>query len=288
VIGRTQTLTLVLTLFCNHSYPRFVSRHNLTLTERRPFSCGTICAVYRGRHKNHSLAVKMPKNPRDIIAFKSVIREIDILRDLKHPNVVSFIGACFDSLRGPMLMIEEYKNGTLEDLLTQAQVKLKDDAHLQGSAVDRYICSGLTEELHDVSKLHAMGVDLPSMIQIGIEMMQCLAYLHSLTPPIMHRDIKPSNIFLNGKGGTKIGDFGFSTRVHSSEISSDGPVGTYRYMAPEIVLDSPYYLSADMYSAGVVLLYAFTGRQPYSGCTWGDVFYSASYGLHILNQYESG
>ena len=36
----------------------------------------------------------------DIIAFKSVIREIDILRDLKHPNVVTFIGASFDSLRG--------------------------------------------------------------------------------------------------------------------------------------------------------------------------------------------
>ena len=231
----------------------------------------------------------MPKDPRDIIAFKSVIREIDILRDLKHPNVVSFIGASFDSLRGPLLMVEEYKGGTLEDLLTQAQVKLQDDARLRGSDSDRYICSGLTEDTLNVSRLHVMGVDLPSMIQIGIEITQALAYLHSLTPPVMHRDIKPSNIFLNGKGGTKIGDFGFSARVHSSEIcAGEGPVGTYRYMAPEIVLDQPYYLSADMYSAGVVLLYALTGRQPYSGCTWGDVFYSSSYGLHILHQFESG
>ena len=45
-------------------------------------------------------------------------------------------------------MIEEYRNGTLEDLLTQAQVKLKDDAHLQGSEVDRYICSGLVGRLY--------------------------------------------------------------------------------------------------------------------------------------------
>jgi len=160
-------------------------------------------------------------------------------------------------------MIEEYTGGNLEDHLVQARVKLEDDASGSPSLshFDGFVCPGLYEESQDLAKLRELGVDIASMIQMGIDIMQGLAYLHSRTPAIMHRDIKPSNIFFDSNRNAKLGDFGFSKRVQSTgKCAPDGPVGTYRYMAPEVVLGNAYDISADIYSTGVVLLYAFTGR----------------------------
>jgi serine/threonine-protein kinase len=80
---------------------------------------------------------------------------------------------------------------------------------------------------------------------------------------VVHRDVKPSNIFMVGKRAL-LGDFGIAkhTRAAAEELTDPGhPIGTPGYMAPEQAAGEEVTAAADIYSAGMVLYEAVTGRQ---------------------------
>ncbi|CAG2106548.1 unnamed protein product, partial [Medioppia subpectinata] len=97
--------------------------------------------------------------------------------------------------------------------------------------------------------------------EIFREILQCLQYLHSRTPPIIHRDIKPENILVlqNIKNDTflKLGDFGLATEHHDQSQSHTQGAGTLKYMAPDVGFNKKYDFKADIYSAGVIGLKLF-------------------------------
>ncbi|EQC26650.1 TKL protein kinase [Saprolegnia diclina VS20] len=74
-----------------------------------------------------------------------------------------------------------------------------------------------------------------------------LVYLHSLD--VIHRDLKSRNVLMDSQKGTKLTDFGASREV-TTETMTIG-VGTYRWMAPEILQDNHYTTAADIYSFGM-------------------------------------
>lgn len=93
-----------------------------------------------------------------------------------------------------------------------------------------------------------------------------LVYLHA--SGIIHRDIKSGNLFIDDGGAIKIGDFGLS-KLHSN-ISTNGEtmsvVGTYQFMAPELLDGQPRYTSAvDVYSFGIVMWECLTREEPFVG-----------------------
>ena len=76
-----------------------------------------------------------------------------------------------------------------------------------------------------------------------------LQYLHSMY--FIHRDIKLSNIFISLDNKVKLGDFGFSTK---SFDNNNEDLGTFGYIAPEILAGKNYDYRVDLYSLGVVIL----------------------------------
>lgn len=98
------------------------------------------------------------------------------------------------------------------------------------------------------------------------EVLEALVYLHSIG--IAHRDLKPENILLTTEGSAKLADFGLSRCLASKQLTI---VGTPYYIAPE-VLRRKYTCQCDMWSIGVVLFVALTGRRPFDGKNISQLF----------------
>jgi len=122
-------------------------------------------------------------------------------------------------------------------------------------------------------------------LEIGLQVLSGLGAAH--TAGILHRDIKPANVFITRQAEVKLLDFGLAKdqagRAASAGLGDDGAtavftrtltgviLGTYAYMAPEQARGEMLDARADLYSLGVVLHEAMTGRLPQSGAPSAEV-----------------
>jgi serine/threonine protein kinase len=100
--------------------------------------------------------------------------------------------------------------------------------------------------------------------RLGAELAATLAYLHRRG--VVHRDVKPANILLGRDGRARLADFGIARLVDATHFTEVGQtIGTFVYMAPEQLADSQVGPPADIYSLGLVLVEALTGRRAFPG-----------------------
>jgi eukaryotic-like serine/threonine-protein kinase len=170
----------------------------------------------------------------------------------------------------------------------RALQRFKREAHAASSLNHPSICTIYEVEEHDGKPVIVMEllegeslkerirngpVPAEELLDLGIQASDALAAAHA--KGIIHRDIKPANIFMAGPGRVKILDFGLAKAIprHRPEIETDEEsltmegviAGTTAYMSPEQVRGEEIDARSDVFSLGVVLCEAATGRRPFVG-----------------------
>ncbi|HEY8467925.1 MAG TPA: PASTA domain-containing protein [Solirubrobacterales bacterium] len=111
--------------------------------------------------------------------------------------------------------------------------------------------------------LIARGLSVPEAIEIVRQILAGVRYAHQ--HGIVHRDLKPGNVLVDAEGRARVTDFGIA-RAGASEITQTGSVlGTAQYLSPEQAQGLDVTQAADIYSIGVILYEALTGRVPFDG-----------------------
>ncbi|KAI8343709.1 kinase-like domain-containing protein [Chlamydoabsidia padenii] len=94
-----------------------------------------------------------------------------------------------------------------------------------------------------------VGLTEAMTVFIAKECLEGLVYLHSKN--YMHRDIKCENILLGHQGQVKLADFGLATPL---SVQNTSRLGTAKWMAPEVVAESPYTENVDIWSLGITMI----------------------------------
>jgi alpha-tubulin suppressor-like RCC1 family protein/predicted Ser/Thr protein kinase len=198
--------------------------------EEESIGKGTFGEVRKGVWRKEVVAVKFLKdemlNTEDNIT--TFIEECNILKNLRHPNILLFMGAC--TISPNFFIVTEYcDNGNLFELLHQKK---------------NYSIS--VEERKRISLEIAIGMN----------------FLHSFKPPILHRDLKTMNVLLDKNLQVKIADFG-SAKILKIQMTKQK--GTFQWMAPEVIKGSTYTEKADVFSFGIIMAEIATRQPPYYG-----------------------
>jgi serine/threonine protein kinase len=130
---------------------------------------------------------------------------------------------------------------------------------LPNLAIVTELCS---TDLYRYLHVDATQITVPQALDLMTGIALGLSYLHG--KKIAHRDLKSPNVLLTSSGSVKLGDFGLA-RVKQSSRSLRTQVGTPLWMAPEVIKNEPYDLSADVYSLGLIFYEILAGKLPYDG-----------------------
>ncbi|KAF5748461.1 U-box domain-containing protein 34 [Tripterygium wilfordii] len=202
-------------------------------SENRVIGEGGFGKVYKCSLDHTPVAVKV-FNSDAIDKREEFLREVEVLGQHHHPNIVLLLGACPET---GSLVYEYLENGSLEDNIF----------HLNGKP----------------------ALSWNSRFRITFEVACGLSFLHNSKPePIVHRDLKPGNILLDRNYTSKIGDVGLAKLISDivpdniTEYRESVIAGTFYYMDPEYQRTGTLRPKSDLYAFGVIILQLLTARHP--------------------------
>ncbi|CAL5090321.1 unnamed protein product [Urochloa decumbens] len=189
-------------------------------------------SVYKGFLRHTNVAIKK-LNPETTQTQSQFSQEVEILSRVRHPNLVTLVGACKDA---QTLVYEYMPNGSLDDRLA-----CKDNS------------KPLSWQLRT---------------RVASNICSALIFLHSNKPhSIVHSDLKASNILLDGNNVAKLSGFGVSQiltdqfKATTTLYRYTHPKGSFVYIDPEYLISGDLTPLSDVYSFGIILLRLLTGRS---------------------------
>lgn len=198
----------------------------------RKVGTGAFSVVYLVQYRETRLAAakRLKKDEISWENTKHFIAEIKLVKRLEHPRIVGLLGVAWTMESDLQALFEYMENG---DLRT-------------------YVEKPSTPRTWTREK-----------IQITMDVVEALVYVHSFSPPLVHRDLKSRNILLDVNHRAKLSDFGVA-RFRSDQGTMTTGVGTGRWLAPEVIAGSnDYDQSSDIFAFGVVLSELDTHELPY-------------------------
>lgn len=214
-----------------------ISWDELHIKER--VGAGSFGTVHRAEWHGSDVAVKV-LTIQDFHddQMKEFLREVAIMKRVRHPNVVLFMGAV--TKRPHLSIVTEY---------------------LPRGSLFRLIHRPAAGEILDQRRRLRMALDVAKGIN----------YLHCLSPPVVHWDLKSPNLLVDKNWTVKVCDFGLSRFKANTFIPSKSVAGTPEWMAPEFLRGEPSNEKSDVYSFGVILWELVTMQQPWSGLSPAQV-----------------
>ncbi|KAM3610592.1 uncharacterized protein V6R79_006272 [Siganus canaliculatus] len=201
---------------------------------------GAFAVVFKGRHKEKRdwvVAVKCI-NKKNLAKSQSLLgKEIKILKELKHENIVGLLD--YQEMGGCVYLVMEYCNGG----------DLAEYLHSKGTLSEDTIRAFLQQMAQAMKILQSKG--------------------------ILHRDLKPQNILLCHPEGRrssptniciKLADFGFARHLQTNTMAAT-LCGSPMYMAPEVIMSQHYDAKADLWSIGTIVYQCLTGKAPFHAST---------------------
>lgn len=204
------------------------------VTKQRKLFSGGEAQIFVGNYFGSRVALKEILASYMYNDIEGLVREAKLLKQIKHPNVVTFFGICIDQER--YFLVEEYLPRTLVDLL---------------------------RDVRAAKQQRQMTIFI--RLSAAVQLCSALQYLHSLR--ILHLDVKPDNILIS-ENQIRLCDFGFSRRLDKDgSVTVSSAHGTPGYAAPELSQNPVHAASrtetvrittaADVFSFGMLLWQLF-------------------------------
>ena len=160
----------------------------------------------------------------------TAIREISLMKELKHENIVSLHDVIHTENK--LMLVFEFMDKDLKKYM---------DSRGDRGALDPYTIKSFMYQL-----------------------LQGIAFCHENR--VLHRDLKPQNLLINNKGQLKLADFGLARAFGIPVNTFSNEVVTLWYRAPDVLLGSrTYNTSIDIWSAGCIMAEMYTGRPLFPG-----------------------
>ena len=217
------------------------------LTQTRVIGEGAFGKVYLGRWHETDVAIKylaslsalgLPSETsvNDVEAIKTLEREVGLMVNMRHPNVILFMGLCPEP---PCIVTEYCSRGSLYDLLQAAR---QDEA--------------LAQQLSWSKRLG-----------LALDAAKGMLYLHSHKPPIIHRDLKSPNLLVDFHWRAKVTDFNLSRLSEAPSVASSLAANNPRWQSPEVIHSRNFSASADVYAFALIMWELATWELPFEKLT---------------------